>query len=92
MAYENLKLVIAGASGEVYLARLNKGNVMSNSRRVITNDCLLASTEWFMKNKRKMIRYGDQGDGMVPTLFYTADPDKAARILSILQEGEQDNE
>lgn len=86
MAYENLQLVIAGLSGEIYLSKINKGGVMSDSRRVATEDVQRAATEWFMSNKKKMISYGIGKDGKKPTLFFTDDKEKADRILAILQE------
>lgn len=86
MAYENLELVIAGLSGEIYLAKVNKSGAMSDSRRIATEDCQRATAEWFMKNKKKMVRFGADSTGKKPTLFYTDDVDKAKRILDILQE------
>lgn len=86
MAYEKLKLVVAGMSGNIYLSRILKEGVMSDSRRIITEECLAASTEWFMSNKKKMIRYQHDDPDCSPTLFYTSDPKKAEAILAILQD------
>lgn len=86
MAYENLQLVIAGISGEIYLAKVNNDGAMSDSRRVATADCQRATAEWFMSNKKKMISYGVDSKGKKPTLFFTDDADKSKRILEILQE------
>ena len=80
MAYEKVKLVCAALSGDIYMARVDKG-VMSDSRRIATDDVLVAATEWFIKNKKKMIGY--EGGHK---LFYTNDEDKAKRILEILKE------
>lgn len=80
MAYEKVKLVCAAINGDIYMARVDKG-VMTNSRRVATEDVLAATTEWFIKNKKKMIGY--KGGHK---LFYTKDEDKAKRILEILEE------
>lgn len=87
MAYENLKLVVAMLSGDIYLARILKDGSMSDSRRIATDDCLRATTEWFMANNKKMISYSEDSNGKKPTLFYTDDKEKAQKILEILQEG-----
>lgn len=86
MAYEKVELVIAGGDGDIYMARTDGKGFMSRSRRVATKECLGASAEWFLKNDKKMIQYGEQQDGTKPTLFFTNDQDKAERILRILQE------
>ncbi len=86
MAYENVKLVLAGLSGEIYMAKMNKSGFMGEGRRIATEDCLRASTEWFMKNKKKMISYPGLSTGEHPHVFYTADKEKAKRIIEILKE------
>ncbi|MBG9603943.1 hypothetical protein ABE25_17825 [Cytobacillus firmus] len=86
MPYENLKLVVAALSGEIYLARINKNGFMGDSRRIATDDCLRATTEWFMANNKKMIAYDHNSKGKKPSLFYTDNLAKAERILEILQE------
>ena len=86
MAYENLKMVIAGLSGEIYLAKILKSGMMGDTRRIATEDCLRATTEWFMKNGKKMIAYEHNSKGKKPSLFYTDNPEKAERILNILKE------
>jgi len=83
MAYENLKMVIAGLSGEIYLAKILKSGMMGDTRRIATEDCLRAATEWFMKNEKKMISY--EHIEKKPHLFYTDDEEKAKKILEILQ-------
>lgn len=86
MAYEKVKLVVAGLSGEIYMARVNKDGGMSDSRRIATEDCLRAATEWFMANDKKMIRYNSLNENETPALFFTKDTEKAKKILDILQE------
>lgn len=82
MAYENLELVYAMMSGDIYLTKVNKGGIMSTSqRRVATEDVLRATTEWFIGNKKTMIIY--EGGHR---LFYTNDESKAERIMAILKE------
>lgn len=70
MAYENLQLVTAAMSGEIYLARMNKSGFMGDSRRIITEECLRATVEWFMANDKKMIRYNSLNENETPALFY----------------------
>ncbi|MBX0320118.1 DUF7446 family protein [Shouchella clausii] len=86
MAYENLKLKIAALSGEIYLARVNKNGMMSESRRIATDDCIAATTEWFIKNKKNVVVFEEQCNGLQPSLFYTDDADKSKRIEAILNE------
>ncbi|EPR7326218.1 DUF7446 family protein [Listeria innocua] len=38
MAYENLKLATAAISGDIYLTRILKNGVMSDNRRIITDE------------------------------------------------------
>ena len=40
MAYENIKLVVAGVSGDIYLAKVKDGIMDTNYRRVATDDVL----------------------------------------------------
>ena len=84
MAYENLELVIAGVSGDVYLAKVKNGIMDTSNRRVITDDVLRSSTEWFMKNDRHGIAFKGVDD-RAHNLFYTSDPDKAEQIKAILK-------
>ena len=86
MAYEKIKLVVAGVSGEIYMTNILKDGFMGNQRRIATSECLDAATEWFMKNNKKMVQYGVGSKGETPTLFFTDDKGKADRILAILQE------
>lgn len=89
MAYEKIKLVIAGVSGEIYMTNILKNGFMGNQRRIATSDCIDATTEWFMKNKKKMVQYEVGLKGETPSLFFTDDKEKAERILAILQENDQ---
>lgn len=86
MAYEKVKLVVAGVSGEIYMASINNDGTMSMKRRKATDDCQRATTEWFMTNRKKMVQYGGDGESNKPTLFFTNDSEKAKRILAILEE------
>lgn len=86
MTYENLELVNAAISGEIYLTRVNKSGIMSDIRRTITPEVLRAATEWFMTNKKKYVGYQKLSDGKCPYLFHTTDQSKAERIIAILQE------
>lgn len=86
MAYEQVKIVVAGVSGEIYMARALKNGLMSDSRRIATDECQAAVAEWFMTNNKKMLQYAKQRSGATPTLFYTGDAEKAKRILEILGE------
>lgn len=86
MAYENVKLVVAGMSGEIYMSRILKDGTMGDSRKVATQDCLRATAEWFMKNGKKKVSYGESSDGLHPHLFFTPDKVKAERIIEILNE------
>lgn len=87
MAYENLDLVVAGISGDVYLAKVKDGIMDTNYRRVATNDVLRATTEWFAINNKKAIQYEADENGR-HSLFYTNDPEKADRIIAILKEND----
>lgn len=49
MAYENLKLVVAGVTGDIYLAKAKDGIMDTTYRRVATEDVLSSATEWFRK-------------------------------------------
>ena len=51
MAYENLQLVVAEVSGDIYLTKVKDGIMDTNYRRVATDDVLSSSTEWFRKMK-----------------------------------------
>lgn len=86
MAYEKVEIVVSSISGEVYMARVLKDGTMSESRRIVTEDCLRGTTEWFMQNKKKMVQFGTRDSNVKATIFYTGDAEKAKRILEILEE------
>lgn len=85
MAYENLKLVVAGVTGDIYLAKAKDGIMDTTYRRVATDEVLISATEWFRKNEKANIHF-EGLDGNVHSLFYTKDKDKAKRIIEILKE------
>lgn len=86
MAYENLKLLVAGMSGEIYLSKTLQSGLMGDSRRVITDECLRATTDWFMSNKHKRIRSETILPNKEANLFFTDDKEKAKKIIAILKE------
>ncbi|EAC3620580.1 hypothetical protein CW768_11660 [Listeria monocytogenes] len=85
MAYENLKLANAAISGDIYLTRILKDGVMSDNRRIITNECLAATADWFLANDEKYTNW-EAIDDVHPHLFFTGDLNKAERIKAILEE------
>lgn len=85
MAYENLKYANAAISGDIYLTRILKNGVMSDNRRIITNECLAATADWFLANDKKYTNREAIGD-IHPHLFFTSDLNKAKRIKAILEE------
>ncbi|EAE6298048.1 hypothetical protein BFE06_08175 [Listeria monocytogenes] len=85
MAYENLKLANAAISGDIYLTRILKNGVMSDNRRIITNECLAATADWFLANDEKYTNW-EAIDDAHPHLFFTCDLSKAERIKAILEE------
>lgn len=86
MAYEKAKLVVAGMSGKIYLAGLNKDGTMSDSRKDVTDECLRVTTEWFMKNNQKGFRFESVLPDKDPHIFFTDNTEKAKRIIAILKE------
>ncbi|EPN8061502.1 hypothetical protein HCX58_13940 [Listeria welshimeri] len=87
MAYENLKLVNAAVSGDIYLTRILNDGVMSDNRRIITDECLASTADWFYHNKESFTNWEAIGD-VHPHLFFTGDLNKAERIKAILEEDE----
>lgn len=85
MAYEKLELVVATMSGEIYLARTKNGVMDTNNRRVITDEVLGASTDWFLKNNKTRAAFAGV-DNSVHNLFYTNDPIKAEKMDTLLKE------
>lgn len=86
MAYEKLKLRNAMMSGEIYLAREESNGVMSSNRRVITDEVLSATADWFLFNKEKCIEWAAIDEETHPHLFFTTDQEKAKQIKAILEE------
>ncbi|AUH49235.1 MULTISPECIES: DUF7446 family protein [Enterococcus] len=84
MAYENLQLVVAEVSGDIYLTKVKDGIMDTNYRRVATDDVLSSSTEWFRKNEESAVHF-EGIDGNIHSLFYTKDKEKAKKILDILK-------
>lgn len=87
MSYENLKLVNAAFSGDIYLTRISEDGIMGDNRRIITNECLHATVNWFYHNKKGFTNW-EAKDGTHPHLFFTRDLNKAERIKAILEEDE----
>ncbi len=89
MAYENLKLVYAMMSGDIYLAKIQKDGIMSTQyRRVITDEVLLSATEWMIGNKQNKVSFASNIEGEVHSIYYTNDSDKQKAIENILNEVE----
>ncbi|MBC1420146.1 DUF7446 family protein [Listeria fleischmannii] len=86
MAYENLKLRNAMVSGEIYLARETNDGLMGNSRRIITDEVLNATADWFLANKKKFVNWKPVDEETYPYLFFTTDLKKAEKIKAILEE------
>ncbi len=83
----NLRLVVAAISGEIYLAKILKSGVMGEQRKEFTEEAKRAFMEWFMATKTKGISINANSGGKA-YLFHTCDDKKAKRIISILREGE----
>ncbi|HDU6366765.1 TPA: hypothetical protein RFY74_002808, partial [Listeria monocytogenes] len=78
-------LATAAISGDIYLTRILKNGVMSDNRRIITNECLAATADWFLANDKSCKNWEAIGD-VHPHLFFTGDLNKAKRIKAILEE------
>ena len=49
MAYENIELVVAAITGDIYMTRTKDDGAMdTNNRRIATNDVMRAAAEWFI--------------------------------------------
>lgn len=84
----NLKLVVAAISGEIYLTKILKSGQIGSQRKEFGKETRRATMEWFMVSKTKQVAMvADNGSKVY--LFHTADSDKADRILAILKEGEE---
>ena len=81
-----MKLVVAARSKEIYLAKILKSGMMSDSKREFTTEAVRSVMEWFLLNKHKVINM-KKHDGEKVWMFCTEDKEKAERILSIIEEG-----
>ncbi|WP_321388690.1 hypothetical protein [uncultured Enterococcus sp.] len=87
MAYEQVRLVCAAVSGDIYLARVNTGGIMStSSRRVITTEVVRAMIEWMLANGKRQVTLYPGGTEEEHTLYYTDDPEKKKKIEAILND------
>ena len=84
----NLKLVVAAISGEIYLTKILKSGQMGSQRKEFGKETRRAVMEWFMVSKTKQVAM-TANDGSKVYLFHTTDSEKADRILAILREGEE---
>ena len=80
-----MKLVVAAISKEIYLAKILKSGMMSDSKREFTTEAVRSVMEWFLLNKHKVINM-KKHDGEKVWMFCTEDKEKAERILSIIEE------
>ena len=83
----NLKLVVAVITGEIYLTRILKNGNMSDKNKEVTNEAVVTVMEWFMWHKHHTIN-SKKTNGEKVWLFFTEDKEKAERIHAILKEGE----
>ena len=81
-----MKLVVAAISKEIYLAKILKSGMMSDSKREFTTEAVRSVMDWFLLNKHKVINM-KKHDGEKVWMFCTEDKEKAERILSIIEEG-----
>lgn len=81
-----MKLVVAARSKEIYLAKILKSGMMSDSKREFTTEAVRSVMDWFLLNKHKVINM-KKHDGEKVWMFCTEDKEKAERILSIIEEG-----
>lgn len=80
-----MKLVVAAISKEIYLTKILKSGMMSDSKRKFTTEAVRSVMEWFLLNKHKVINM-KKHDGEKVWMFCTEDKEKAERILSIIEE------
>ena len=83
----NLRLVVAAMSGEIYLTKILKSGQMGSQSKEFGKEARRAVMEWFMMSKTKQVAMVAD-DGSKVYLFHTANQEKADRILAILQEEE----
>ncbi|WP_419964964.1 DUF7446 family protein, partial [Staphylococcus pseudintermedius] len=57
MKIENIKLVVACISKDIYMAKINKDSMMDiDNRRVATEEVLRAAAEWFIANRKTLCK------------------------------------
>lgn len=83
---KDIELVLAAVSKEIYMTKRLKSGMMSDTRKIVTDDVLRAATEWFMSNKKTAISFEARNSMVNPTLMYCDNPDKIKRIVEILKE------
>lgn len=59
---EDINLVIAAITGDIYIADIEEEGLMNTFyRRVATKDVQIAMAEWFMKNEKNEIKFSGHG-------------------------------
>ena len=62
ISIENINLVIAALTGDIYMADIEEEGLMNTLyRRVATKDVQIAMAEWFMKNGENEIEFSGHG-------------------------------
>lgn len=88
MKIENIKLVVACISKDIYMAKINKDSMMDiDNRRVATEEVLRAAAEWFIANRKTLCKFNGYGTlAWIPDNGHTTEEIKAH--LNKLQEDE----
>ncbi|EMZ6985494.1 hypothetical protein AADH56_000862 [Staphylococcus pseudintermedius] len=88
MKIENIKLVVASISKDIYMAKINKDSTMDiDNRRVATEEVLRAAAEWFITNQKTLCKFNGYGTlAWIPDDRHTTEEIKAH--LNKLQEDE----
>lgn len=81
MAYENLMIGVTKYSKKIALGEVNSRGFMMK-KRFVTEECVRATTEWFIANNHQSIKYHENNS--TPTLFFCDDPEKIEQIECIL--------
>ncbi|HEC2158294.1 hypothetical protein B5C01_10720 [Staphylococcus delphini] len=86
MKIENIKLVVASISKDIYMTKIDKDQTMDiDNRRVATEDVLRAAAEWFIANQKTMCKFNGHGTLVwIPENGHTTEEIKAH--LNKLQE------
>lgn len=59
---EQIELVTAALSGDIYMAEIEKNGTMNvETRKLATEDVLRAAAEWFISNKETEINFDGHG-------------------------------